>query len=253
MGGLGNLLFQIANVVSLAIDNDWEYGFNLDQPIQCRTHYYDRVNVYKDTIFWKVPHANVSACVNEYKEPYFHFKKINCSNNSILTGYFQSDKYFKHNELFIKNLFELPSETNEYITSKYGNLFTEETIGIHVRRGDYLETPQFHLPLTPEYYFKGLDLFPKNTKKIIVSDDVPWCKSVFGDSAVYIEGEKDFIDMNILSRCSHNIIANSSFSWWGAYLNKNKDKKVVFPATWFGPANRDRNISDLYWETSIKL
>jgi hypothetical protein len=87
---------------------------------------------------------------------------------------------------------------------------------------------------------------------VIFSDDIDWCKSVFGisEEIYYIEGEEDYIDLYLMSMCTHNIIANSTFSWWAAWLNKNPDKVVVAPKTWFGPAIQDKptdNIIPLEW------
>ena len=89
-------------------------------------------------------------------------------------------------------------------------------------------------------YFNNCDNF------LIFSDDIVWCKNNFvGDKFIFIEGEEDYIDLWLMSLCNHNIIANSSFSWWGAWLNKNNNKTVIAPKNWFGP-NKKLDPTDLY-------
>ena len=88
---------------------------------------------------------------------------------------------------------------------------------------------------------------------IIFSDDIKWCKNNFiGDKFTFIEGEKDYIDLWLMSLCNHNIIANSSFSWWGAWLNQNPNKKVIAPINWFGPEKK-LNPKDIYCKNWIKI
>ena len=95
--------------------------------------------------------------------------------------------------------------------------------------------------------------FPPKTKFLIFSDDITWCKKNFiGDSFIFIENEVDFIDMYLMSMCINNIIANSTFSWWGAWLNKNKNKKIISPINWFGPA-KPLNIRDVIPHNWVKI
>jgi hypothetical protein len=78
---------------------------------------------------------------------------------------------------------------------------------------------------------------------LIFSDDIEWCKQVFPDGVVFIEGNNQYKDLCLMSLCNHNIISNSSYSWWAAYLNQNKNKKIVAPSNWFIPA---KPLTDLY-------
>jgi hypothetical protein len=112
----------------------------------------------------------------------------------------------------------------------------KDYIGIHIRRGDYLRFPDHHPILPIEYYKTAIDYF-KADNVFVFSDDIDWCKSnIIGDNIIYIENEKDYIEMYLMSLCENNIISNSSFSWWGAWLNENKNKKVIGPKLWFGNA-----------------
>lgn len=112
---------------------------------------------------------------------------------------------------------------------------TDKTISIHVRRGDYL-LPQHHLyvKLDLDYYSTALSKINDidNYQILIFSNDIPWCKTnlqSLHNNITHIDGNDDYVDLCMMSMCNHNIIANSSFSWWGAYLNKNKNKKIICP------------------------
>jgi hypothetical protein len=95
---------------------------------------------------------------------------------------------------------------------------------------------------------------PDGTTFLVFSDDMEWCKENFiGDQFIFVEGENDVTDLWIMSYCKHNIIANSSFSWWGAWLNDYKHKIVVAPLKWFGPAKGDIKTDDIYAENWIRI
>ncbi len=115
---------------------------------------------------------------------------------------------------------------------------------IHVRRGDYVSIGQTH-PLNPhplqslEYYKEAIKIINAD-KYLVFSDDINWCKENFiGDNYIFVDNkisslENDIFEMQLMSTCKNNIIANSSYSWWAAYFNENKDKKVIAPKLWFG-------------------
>jgi hypothetical protein len=243
-GGLGNIMFQIAATYALAMDNDDECVFRHQVSNQHGTPSIDNTN----GILSRVNFAMISDFNPQhfYREPHFHYNKIPYINNLLIDGYFQSEKYFSHRREDIINLFSPTEEVNEYLTSKYSHLFANETIGVHVRRGDYLSLPNHHPVCDIEYYEKALSLFTDDKKYDIImfSDDVKWCKDNFDSSFHFVDGESPAMDMFLMSKCSHNIIANSSFSWWGAWLNENKDKRVIAPKKWFGKALR-HNTDDV--------
>ena len=170
----------------------------------------------------------------------------------------QSEKYFVHNRALILDLFAPTTDIKNYITSKYSGIINANALSIHVRRGDYVYLPNHHPVASPEYYTNAINYITTKTridKYIVFSDDINYCKSMFGESEdiTYINGEKDYIDLYLMSMCEHNIIANSTFSWWGAWLNQNSDKIVVAPKTWFGTARTDLDTSDLIPENWIKI
>jgi|10_taG_2_1085330.scaffolds.fasta_scaffold00201_14 hypothetical protein len=252
MGGLGNMMFQIATVVALAKDHD-------DKPIfDTTTHYLPpqfldrKCGKYLSNIFSKVEFSRDLQIECTYREPNFYYGKLPYKKNMCLLGYFQSEKYFVHRADDIKALFEPTEEIKQYIDEQYSHILEGETIGIHVRRGDYTNHPNIHPTCSPHYYQKALSMFKDADQYDIVvfSDDAEWCKNEFGSLAHVVENEADYIDLYLMSMCKHNIIANSSFSWWAAWLNANTDKVVVAPQRWFGPSVA-YNTKDLYcagWE-----
>ena len=152
----------------------------------------------------------------------------------------------------IRELFSFSEEYKNSIKQKYKDLLEGETCSIHVRRGDYLKLPNHHPVQSLNYLMKGVREMPEDTKFLIFSDDINWCKQNFPnipDKFIFIEGNSDYEDLLLMSLCKNNIIANSSFSWWAAWLNENVDKKVIAPSKWFGTANSINNTKDLIPET----
>lgn len=246
-GGLGNYMFQIATSYSLALDND--DTFILDPKRNYTTHRY--VSDYRNNILRNLRFGDFNV-TSHYQETNFTYTPITYESNMLLSGYFQSEKYFTHNRDKVLNLFSIDGESKKYINDKYGDLFNSDTCSLHVRRGDYLNLPNHHPICEMSYYEEALKNFP-NSRIVVFSNDIDWCKSNFSSlpyEFVYIEGNEDYIDMWLMSLCDNNIIANSSFSWWGAWLNDNPNKRVIVPKKWFGPAI-GHNINDLIpgtWE-----
>ena len=143
-------------------------------------------------------------------------------------------KFFKE---FMKNL-SIQRKLNKVMSEINHN----NIISIHVRRQDYVHLQHVHVLQDNNYYKKAIDILTKKIGKdyklVIFSDDITWCKNnnIFTNHNCYfVEGNEDYIDLYLMSMCTHHIIANSSFSWWGAYLNEIEEKLVVAPAKWFGP------------------
>ncbi|MBC7409534.1 MAG: alpha-1,2-fucosyltransferase [Arcicella sp.] len=203
---------------------------------------------------------------NIYSEPYLDFQSEALSIKApvYIKGYFQSYKYFENQEDLIRETFCFPvgslEDRNKALLSK---LQSETTISVHIRRGDYVtnsKTQQFHGNCSLEYYSKAIALLASKTKKftlVFFSEDSQWVKEQFGNlqySKLFIDyntEENSWIDMFLMSSCSHNIIANSSFSWWAAYLNKQNDKIVIAPKKWY--ANLESNTNDLIPPQWIRL
>jgi len=249
-GGLGNQLFQIAAAKSLAIDTNDEFAINHEL---CFTpNQGNESKKYKTTLFKHIIEtSNISDDI--YIEQQYAYSPIPQKKNITIKGYFQSEKYFKTNINKIINLF-YPSNQNiqEIQNWKSTRNIKTNTVGVHIRRGDYLRLSHHHVVLNKQYYEQAFEYF-KNHEFVITSDDKQWARETFGKQNIYIsdfdDEEKDFW---LLSSCQNNIIANSTFSWWAAYLNKNKEKIVCCPEKWFTKeANCD--TKDLIPENWIKI
>ena len=250
MGGLGNQLFQLSAAYSLAKEVDDDFGIDItqDDGIQMPAAFY------KDSFFKNINKINLNSENFEtiYNEPSFSYNKIPHKKNVILRGYFQSEKYFEKYYDEICALF-----INYEIISKLKNNFKlENSLSIHVRRGDYLTKPSYHTNQNLNYYLESIKYIErlKNIDNIyIFSDDIKWCKENFNDSRiVYTENLTDYEELYLMSLCNNNIIANSSFSWWGSYLNLNENKIVIVPKTWFGTLFQG-SWQDIYFKNNIIL
>lgn len=240
MGGLGNKMFQMATAYSLSLDNKDECVFEITQLANA----HQPIDSYVGNIFRFIKFGPTS-CNKTYQEPFFHYSEIPYTNNLRLYGYFQSEKYFIKNKEEILKLFSIDEKGLTYLKQKYGKLLNKKTCSIHIRRGDYLGLPEHHPVCDIEYYTQAISKFDKEVIFLIFSNDIEWCKKEFiGPQFIFIENEKDYIDLWLMSLCKNNIIANSSFSWWGAWLNTNPDKIVITPKSWFGKAI-NHNTQDL--------
>jgi hypothetical protein len=172
-----------------------------------------------------------------------------------INGYFQSEKYFKHCEDDIRELFSLDKDKENFLRNRWKDILKSGTVSIHVRRGDYLNNQSFH-PCSPMKYFEKsleyISLFNKVDNVLIFSDDISWCKENFiGKIYNFVENQNEVEDMFLMSYCDNNIITNSSFSWWGSWLNKDSNKIVCAPHRWFGE-EYGMNWSDIYYD-KIKI
>lgn len=241
-GGLGNQLFQ------------WAYAYKLSK-------FHD---VFIDRSFYKTQLSNPQITKREFQlnnilhhplpeidndiyrqfaqkptvriNDNFHYTDHHFSSkyNYYIDGYWQSEKYFIDVRNDILNSFDWPViEETEFVDS----------CSIHVRRGDYLKWQHVHPVQNIEYYERSIEKINPAGKIYVFSDDIEWCKeqSVF-NNCVFINNKTDIHDLRMMSMCTNHIISNSSFSWWGAWLNKCRDKTVIYPCQWFGD---DTNISDL--------
>jgi hypothetical protein len=253
VGQLGNQFFQIATTVSLALDHD-------ATPIFPDLRHSDLYNIpinYKHVfshLHTSDPYAAVSLV---YSEPHFHFSKIPFHPNMVLKGYFQSEKYFKHHKEEIIKLFQPSEDVKHYLQNKYSHILDHpKTVAVHIRM--YKDTsPHFHPFVGWDYIEKAIESFDHDSLFVIFSDQMSYCKRELKKLAktrnlVFIEDpfsslRHDFYDFYLISMCKHQIISNSSFSWWAAYLNQNPEKIVIAPSPsrWFGPGLSYNNTKDL--------
>lgn len=229
-GRLGNQMFQYAALRGIASSKG--YDFCIPES--------DFKNEWEDHQLFEafiLPNLKDKKFLpgNYYQEEQFNYSQEyvdECPDNVNLFGYFQTEKYFEHIADSIREDFVFKPE----ILDPCKEAFTfEDAISLHVRRTDYVEKSQDHPPLSLEYYETALSKFDSNLPVLIFSDDTEWCKTqeLFNpDRFMISESGWNLVDMCLMSMCTHHIIANSSFSWWGAWLSGSNS--VIAPSQWFG-------------------
>lgn len=256
IGRIGNNLFQIAAIASLAKQFNCNfiaipYPYMLPEPDNCLL--YDYLKSFKKTILRHTPlEAEFPAQCALYSEPCYHYKAIPYAENLLLWGYFQSEKYF--DAPLVRELFKIHPDTYHLLNRKYGDLLKEEITSINVRRGDYLKCPDYHPVCTLDYFNHAIDLIGRDKHFLITSDDPAWCRKNFiGKNFHFADRTVPEENLYLQTLCTNNIISNSSFSWWGAWLNSNTDKQVVAPRIWYGPQAENLNTQDLLPDSWLKI
>jgi hypothetical protein len=281
MGGLGNQLFQIFTVISYAIKYKQMFKFINAETLggngstKRNTYWNNFLFKLSGFLIDKYPHFEI--VYNETGFPYHeipsgYLRDNNKNLNILLSGYFQSYKYFQENYdviLRILGIHEKRMDLLEEVTESFHtNAFLEKSISLHFRLGDYKHLPDYHPIMSYEYYKNALQHIVNNieyTPNVLYfceDDDV----EIVGNTIQLLKNDfpmieferatnllQDWQQMLLMSCCKHNIIANSSFSWWGAYLNTNDKKIVCYPSIWFGPKMGDVNVSDLFPEDWVKI
>jgi hypothetical protein len=234
---LGNNLFQLAAALSIS------KNVTICVPIQ---EEYSATLKFSNTFFKGFEILNyIPVGIPVYEEPFHHYNEIPYTegNDLVIKGYFQSYKYIDRNKVLAQ--FSIDEDTHSFIRKYYPELFSKKFTSIHVRRGDYLKMLHKHPFCGLPYYLKAIEKIGKNENFVVVSDDIGWCKKNLKlDNVIFVENTSPIIDLYIQSICVNNIISNSSFSWWGAFLNEHNNKKVIMPSLWFGYKFKV-NISDL--------
>lgn len=252
MGGLGNYLFQISTSYSISLRDNKNLLCDISDSVVPHKPY----SKYTSNIFRKINFSNDIGNFTPFGETGFNYSPIpNINGNVKLFGYFQSEKYFLNHRKEILEIFEIDEITEEKINQNYGDILSLDTCSIHIRRGDYLYQQQYHPIQTMEYYNEAIEKIGLDKHFLIFSDDIEWCIDNFNflDNKTFVSNNLDYEDLYLMSKCNNNIIANSSFSWWGSWLNKNDDKIVIAPKNWFGSSYSHLETSDLYCEKWIIL
>ena len=264
-GRLGNQMFQFAATLGIARRLGYDVKFPVENITTTKLEHFsdgksldvifDMPKVFKLHPDMLAPASEIT-CTREAREQYFHYDStmVSVEDGTNLLGYFQSDQYFSHIDEELRSLLSFQDNIVQQAVSLFPAV-DGQTVSIHIRRGDYVNQPQFHPTCSPEYYSKAASLFGDSpTFFIIFSDDIAYCRTLFAESenVLYVDNTDPYIDLCLMSMCDHNIIANSSFSWWGAWLNNNPNKIVVAPNQWFGPAYT-HNTRDLYCNGWITL
>ena len=244
LGRLANQMFQYASLKGIASNRGFtfaippreSFGYQDDNVKNSDVILYDVFpNTLKNNICFQ--EANILwERRHDFDEELF----VNCPDDVDLVGYFQTEKYFKHIEDEIRNDFTF----NEELLETCRSFIEGDVISLHIRRGDYVVNPN-HPTQPMSYYEEALSKLP-DLPVIVFSDDSEWCKTqeLFdNDRFMIAEGNSTDCDLCLMSLCKYHIIANSSFSWWGAWLAKSK--KVIAPKNWFGGECAQKSINDL--------
>lgn len=257
-GRLGNHLFHIAAAATLAKKNNCEYAvvchdkYLLSDPDNCTIYEYIqqfKSNFFKNvTILNKVP----DECV-VFNQSSFLYEPIKYVNNIYLLGTFQSEKFFDAE--LVRKQFQIPADLKESLQKKYNHLLSKGVTSINVRRGDYLNRPHEYNITSMHFFKKAINYVGKNNTFLIISDDIEWCKKHFKGSNFYFADSNNtpLEDLYLQTLCRNNIISNSTFSWWGAWLNGNPDKIVVVPSPWFSKSLAFNSTDDLIPQSWIQM
>jgi hypothetical protein len=278
-GGLGNQMFQyacgralahknkeclyidtqsLANAKTTAEFTARPYGlgiFNIqteEAPRSIRSRFFPKAIPLKVLYKWILNYKI-------YTEPAFYFNKeiFEVKGNIFLRGYWQTEKYFEAAEDIIRKDFAFEKKKNEETLALADSIQHTNAVSLHVRRGDYvssLSANSFHGLAGLEYYRKAIALIKEKTADpffYIFSDDAAWAEEHLakGNSDTLVvkhnTGEDSWQDMYLMSICNHHIIANSSFSWWGAWLNNKENKIVIAPKIWFADEKMNKQTGDL--------
>jgi hypothetical protein len=285
MGGLGNQLFQIFTTIAYAIKHKRKFVFPYSDKLAQRVTYWNNfmlsLKIFTSAnLNNRVTNTDIQKMEN-IGEKDFRYNELPATDPAIqfkLNGYFQSYKYFENEVDQIYSLLRLDKQKKQ-IVEDYPNLFWFDgtKISMHFRLGDYKQLQHYHPIMSPQYYQNALTtIFEKSSIKDatvlyfceeednhIVTQFIDVLKMHFDTSSYKIEFVKvddkiaDWKQMLIMGCCDHNIIANSSFSWWGAYMNSSVDKVVCYPALWFGQTMHEhhgfKDTQDLFPEKWIKI
>lgn len=256
-GGLGNMMFEIAGMHAFAMDNGTRASYvNVDAQIE----YLNNEGVYNPNlkhaneygyIFDRLEKHHPGDFVQRFSVP-FHYEPQPFVDGSFYDGFFQSEKYFSHRRQEILNLFKPSDDISSRVEMYRDVLNLPNSVAVHLRRGDYVNNQKNHALLPLEYYHAAFTHFDINSNFVFFSDDIQYCKDTFKMSNQHFIQDKDYVELYVMAGLKNCVIANSSFSWWGAWLNCNEGKKIVAPNLWFGP-NIKLETKDIVPVSWIKL
>lgn len=247
MGGLGNQTFQIAH----ALSQGWKHNREVVFPSISYTTYGRPVQTYINNFFKKLKFVDDVKGFTRVHEGSWAYSEVNpLEGNTIFEGYFQSSKNFFgfHNRL--KNTFSPPPDFINTIFNKYPQLKEKNTLSLHVRRGDYVGLSNFSPTISKSYIYKALETIGYYSHVFVFTDDKEWfIKNIKIKNSIIIEDEEDYEQIWMMSLCSNHIISNSTFSWWGSFLNPNLNKIIIAPSVWFGISGPSvyNDIYEPYW------
>jgi len=239
-GRLGNQMFQYALIRSVANKNNYEMVIP---------------NGNYDLLKLNIQKQFGQTNKNTYGEKYFHFNEevFSIGDNTDFYGYFQSYKYFDNIRDILLKDFSMSSAIEEFSNNKIQQIKnqynTNQIVSLHIRRKDYLLYPEIHPVCTMKYYKKCMSCF-EDSIFYIFADDLIWAKENFKGNQFIFSNFDNITDLCLMMKCNHNIVSNSSYSWWATYLNQNINKIIKYPSIWFGKKG-PQDLQDLIptsWE-----
>ena len=273
LGGLGNQMFQYAFYLSLAnkfnnvkVDVSDFQDYELHNGLELESVFNIKLNKasgfiiqllnpsYRTWFYRKLRRILNLKNTLVVEQHFFSFDKdiLNDPKSRIYWGYWQSSQYFEHIADQIRECFKFKKLLTGKNKSTMDMITALESVSIHIRRGDYIGHDLLGGICDLDYYKEAISTIKarvSNPTFFIFSNDIEWCEENLNiEDAHYISWNKNndsYIDMQLMSRCKHNIIANSSFSWWGAWLNANENKIVVSPKKWTN--NSDHTLALKEW------
>lgn len=270
-GGIGNQLFQYwagyfytrVNDCKLIIDTgnyDTDFDFSLMQEIAQELDFDCITTSRLERVLQrhvKLPFLNGMRVYHENRLMYDPSFWHHSTKTRLMMGYFQSFRYFLDPDTVVEQtlraLSKSVSDSNEAILKQKNDL-----VSVHIRRGDYVNnahTLSYHGICSDEYYLNAIKLIKRlntNVKFVVFTNDLPYARKLFLGEPVYFANElfktsSDREEMYLMSKCKFNIISNSSFSWWSAYLNQSLDKIVIAPNEWYGFPYDSNDLLPVDW------
>ncbi len=284
-GGLGNQMFQYAFSRTLSfIKKDPDIRFDIEwfETNKVDTKRYFALDIFgieknfasitdlkklKNSngfftrVLRKITKNRLGYKKTHFTDASFDLMKALSQKNIYLDGYWQKEKYFSEIKDNLNEIFEIKKQLPDSVIEAASLIKSTDSVSLHVRRGDYVsdqKTFEFHGVCDLSYYQKACEAISKKIKNpsfFVFSDDIAWCKANLKlENAYFMDFEKnDYSDLFLMSLCKGNVIANSSFSYWGAYLNKNPDKIVISPKKWFKNEEADKKTEGLIPKSWIRI
>ena len=255
LGRLANQMFQYASLKGIARNRGFDFCIppknvfgQQDPMVRLDLNLYDVFDIENKNQIGLVPNQATYESSHTFDEVIFN----QIPDGRDLIGYFQTEKYFKHIEDEIRDDFAFKRELL-IPCLEFRDSLGSSAIALHVRRGDYVNNPN-HPVQTLDYYSRALDNLPDDRSVLIFTDDENWCnqQELFsGDRFMISQNSSVDADLCLMSLCSYHVIANSSFSWWGAWLANSE--KIIAPKNWFGGECINKDVRDMAFGNWIWL
>jgi hypothetical protein len=251
MGGLGNQMFQISHAISQGLKNNVE---SLFIPVAYTPMQANQPAKYLNNIYRNINFVDNLSDYQIVESPWqFTELDIKWVHPTQFIGYYQSSKNFLGYDEQIKELFQPTEEFINKVNSLYPEINNEGTLSLHIRRGDYATISHILPVIHKTYIDEAIEQNGLYTTLFIFSDDTEWVKQNLSyPNQIIVTGLEDYEELWLMSLCKNNIMSNSTFSWWGSFLNKNEYKKIFVPSIWFGPSG-EKKWEDIYIDSWIKI